>query len=141
VDDALGQALDVIGVNEYIGWYEKNPEAADSTQWRIDYQKPLIVSEFGGDAKAGLHGGDKDRWTEEYQANIYRHQLGMLNRIAPLRGISPWILMDFRSPRRPLAGIQDGFNRKGLISDQGQKKQAFFILQKAYKDETIGRSE
>jgi beta-glucuronidase len=141
VDDSLGQALDVIGVNEYIGWYEKNPEVADRTQWRIDYQKPLIVSEFGGDAKAGLHGGDKDRWTEEYQANIYRHQLGMLNRIAPLRGMSPWILMDFRSPRRPLAGIQDEFNRKGLISDQGQKKQAFAILQKAYKDKTVGRSE
>lgn len=141
VDDALGRALDVIGVNEYIGWYEKNPEAADRTQWRIDYQKPLIVSEFGGDAKAGLHGGDKDRWTEEYQADIYRHQLGMLNRIAQLRGMSPWILMDFRSPRRPLAGIQDEFNRKGLITDQGQKKQAFFILQKAYRDKTVGRSE
>jgi len=141
VDDALGQALDVIGVNEYIGWYEKNPEAADRTQWRIDYQKPLIVSEFGGDAKAGLHGGDKDRWTEEYQANIYRHQLGMLNRIAPLRGMSPWILMDFRSPRRPLAGIQDEFNRKGLISDQGQKKQAFFILQQAYKEKTVGHTD
>jgi len=141
VDDSLGKSLDVIGVNEYIGWYEKKPETADITQWRIDYQKPLIVSEFGGDAKAGLHGGDQDRWTEEYQANIYRHQLGMLNRIAQLRGMSPWILMDFRSPRRPLAGIQDEFNRKGLISDQGQKKQAFFILQKAYQEKSVGRPE
>jgi beta-glucuronidase len=77
VDDPLGKVLDVIGVNEYIGWYEKHPESADITQWRIEYQKPLIVSEFGGDAKAGLHGGDNDRWTEEYQANLYRHQLGM----------------------------------------------------------------
>ena len=101
-----------------------SPETADITEWRIDYQKPLIVSEFGGGAKAGLHGGENDRWTEEYQANIYRHQLGMLNRIPQLRGMSPWILMDFRSPNRPLAGIQDEFNRKGLISDQGQKKQA-----------------
>jgi beta-glucuronidase len=141
VDDALGKALDVIGVNEYIGWYEKRPEDADNTQWRIDYQKPLIVSEFGGDAEAGLHGGVNDRWTEEYQANIYRHQLGMLNRIAQLRGMSPWILMDFRSPNRPLVGIQDEFNRKGLISDQGQKKQAFFLLQKAYVDKTIGKAK
>jgi beta-glucuronidase len=44
--------------------------------------------------------------------------------------MSPWILMDFRSPNRVLAGIQDEFNRKRLISDQGQKKLAFFILQK-----------
>jgi beta-glucuronidase len=141
VDDPLGKTLDVIGINEYIGWYEGSPETADVTQWSIDYQKPLIVSEFGGGAKAGLHGGANDRWTEEFQASIYRHQLDMLNRISQLRGMSPWILMDFRSPNRPLVGIQDEFNRKGLISEQGQKKQAFFILQKAYKDKTIGKPE
>jgi beta-glucuronidase len=141
VDDKLGAALDVIGTNEYIGWYEQKPETADGTEWRINYQKPLIMSEFGGDAKAGLHGDENERWTEEYQANIYRHQLGMLNRIPQLRGMSPWILMDFRSPNRPLAGIQDEFNRKGLISDQGEKKAAFFVLQKAYKERTVGKPE
>jgi beta-glucuronidase len=141
VDDPLGKSLDVIGINEYVGWYEGKPETADVTQWRIDYEKPLIVSEFGGEAKAGLHGAEDERWTEEYQANLYRHQLGMLNRIPQLRGMSPWILMDFRSPNRPLAGIQDEFNRKGLISDQGQKKQAFFILQKAYEEKTVGRPD
>jgi beta-glucuronidase len=141
IDDPLGQALDVIGFNEYIGWYEQHPEDADATEWRVDYQKPLIVSEFGGGAKAGLHGGENERWTEEFQANIYRHQLPMLNRIAQLRGMCPWVLMDFRSPNRPLAGIQDEFNRKGLISDQGQKKQAFYVLQKAYQEKTVGRPE
>jgi beta-glucuronidase len=141
VDDPLGQYLDVIGTNEYIGWYEQHPETADITDWKIAYDKPLIMSEFGADAKAGLHGKPDERWTEEYQANVFRHQLGMLNRIPQLRGMSPWILMDFRSPRRPLPGIQDGFNRKGLISDQGQKKQAFFILQKAYKENTVGKAE
>jgi len=141
VDDPLGKSLDVIGVNEYIGWYEQHAEAADITEWKIDYQKPMIMSEFGGDARAGLHGGDNDRWTEEYQANIYRHQLPMLNRIPQLRGMSPWVLMDFRSPNRPLAGIQDEFNRKGLISDQGQKKAAFFILQKAYQDKIVGKPD
>jgi len=65
----------------------------------------------------------------------------MLNRIPQLRGMSAWILMDFRSPTRNLAGIQDGFNRKGLISDQGQKKLAFFILQKAYKEKAVGKPE
>jgi beta-glucuronidase len=141
IDDPLGKALDVIGFNEYIGWYEQSSEGADTTEWRVDYQKPLIVSEFGGGAKAGLHGGESDRWTEEYQANIYRHQFGMLNRIPQLRGMSPWLLMDFRSPNRPLVGIQDEFNRKGLISDQGHKKQAFSVLQKAYKEKTVGKPE
>jgi len=141
VDDPLGKALDVIGTNEYVGWYEQTPEGADTTEWRVDYDKPVIMSEFGGDAKAGLHGSDTDRWTEEYQANIYRHQLGMLNRIPQLSGMSAWILMDFRSPNRNLADIQDGFNRKGLISDQGQKKAAFFVLQKAYVEKTVGKAE
>ena len=141
VDDPLGHALDVIGINEYIGWYEGHPDSADVTQWQIDYQKPLIVSEFGADAKAGLHGSDDQRWTEEYQAGVFRHQLPMLNKIPQLRGMTPWILMDFRSPNRPLVGIQDEFNRKGLISEQGVKKQAFFVLQKAYNDKSVGKAD
>jgi beta-glucuronidase len=141
VDDPLGAALDVIGVNEYIGWYEQHPESADATKWRIGYEKPLMVSEFGADARAGLHGGADERWTEEYQANVYRHQLPMLNKIAQLRGMSPWILMDFRSPNRVLVGVQDEFNRKGLISDQGEKKKAFYVLQEAYRNGTVGKAE
>ena len=103
IDDSLGEALDVIGANEYIGWYEQRPEDADTTVWHIAYNKPLIVSEFGADAKAGLHGAESERWTEEYQANVFRHQIGMLNRIPQLRGMSPWILMDFRSPKATAA--------------------------------------
>ncbi|WP_213805166.1 glycoside hydrolase family 2 TIM barrel-domain containing protein [Granulicella sp. dw_53] len=141
VDDPLGKALDVIGANEYIGWYEKTPEDAANTVWKIAYDKPLIMSEFGGDARFGLHGSEHERWTEEYQSNIYRNQIVMLNKIPQLRGMSPWILMDFRSPVRVLPGVQDNFNRKGLISPEGQKKQAFFILQKAYKDKTLGKAE
>jgi beta-glucuronidase len=141
VDDPLGKSLDVIGANEYIGWYEKTPEDAAKTTWSIAYDKPLVISEFGGDAKFGLHGGEHDRWTEEYQANIFRNQIVMLNKITQLRGMSPWLLMDFRSPVRELPGVQDDFNRKGLISPDGQKKQAFFILQKAYKDNSLGKPE
>jgi beta-glucuronidase len=141
IDDPLGEALDVIGFNEYIGWYEHKPEDVEKTVWQIAYEKPLIVSEFGGGARYGLHGDPDTRWTEEYQADLYRHQLVMLNRIGSLRGMSPWVLMDFRSPRRPLPGIQDYFNRKGLVSDQGEKKAAFYILQRAYQEGMIGKAD
>ena len=141
IDDPLGAALDVIGSNEYIGWYEKTPEDAANTTWKIAYDKPLIMSEFGGEAKTGLHGGDHDRWTEEYQANIFRNQLIMLNKIPQLRGMSPWLLMDFRSPVRLLPGIQDDFNRKGLVAPDGTKKKAFFVLQQAYKENGVGKPE
>jgi beta-glucuronidase len=73
------------------------------------------------------------RFTEEYQENVYQHQIRMLERISFLRGMTPWILMDFRSPRRPLPGIQDYFNRKGLISPRGEKKKAFYALQEFYR--------
>src|SRR5882757_462225 len=145
VDDPLGKALDVIGTNEYIGWYEQHAEGADTTTWDIRYQKPLIMSEWGGDAKAGNHAPAGSTmpalWTEEYQAEIYHHQIPMLNKIPQLRGTSPWLLMDFRSARRVNPGLQDNFNRKGLVSDQGVKKQAFFILQKAYKEKSLGKPE
>lgn len=144
VDDPLGKALDVIGTNEYIGWYDQGPTGADTTHWDIHYEKPLIMSEWGAAARSGLHakaGATPTPWTEEYQAEVYRHQIPMLNKIPQLRGTTPWVLMDFRSPMRTLPKLEDNFNRKGLISDQGQKKEAFYILQKAYKDRTLGKAQ
>ena len=94
-----------------LGFAARRAFTVDRSVWKIAYDKPLIVSEFGGDAKYGLHGDPETRWTEEYQANLYRRQLVMLNGIRQLRCMSPRILMDFRSPRRPMPGIQDYFNR------------------------------
>jgi beta-glucuronidase len=134
IDDPLGEYLDVLGCNEYVGWYDGLPEKMEGMEWRSKYQKPLIMSEFGADAQYGLHGDALTRWSEEYQEDLYRRTVKMLNGISFLRGTSPWILMDFRSPRRPLPGIQDFYNRKGLISDRGQKKKAFYVLQQYYRE-------
>jgi beta-glucuronidase len=133
INDPIANDLDVLGNNEYIGWYAHRPEDADLTDWSSSYNKPLIMSEFGGGALFGLHGSDNARWTEEYQAKVYRHQIAMLKRISFLRGTSPWILKDFRSPRRTLPRIQDYFNRKGLVSDHGERKQAFYVLHEFYR--------
>ena len=134
IDDPLGSDLDVIGCNEYVGWYERTPEDADKITWKTPYNKPLIMTEFGADAQFGLHGSPDERWTEEYQESVYRHQIVMLNKIPFLRGTTPWILMDFRSPRRVLPVVQDFYNRKGLVSDRGQKKKAFYVLQEFYQE-------
>lgn len=134
IDDPLGEYLDVLGCNEYVGWYDGLPEKADRLEWRSKYQKPLVMSEFGGDALYGHHGDAATRWTEEYQESIYQHQIAMLKKIPFLRGTSPWILTDFRSPRRPLPNIQDYWNRKGLISNRGEKKKAFYVLQHWYRE-------
>ena len=140
LNDPFVDALDVIGVNEYIGWYTGAPEDADTMHWILP-EKPVIMSEFGAEAKYGNHGADNQRWTEEQQANVYNHQLVMLAKIPQLRGITPWVLTDFRSTTRNIPKLQDGYNRKGLFSEDGRRKQAFFILQRAYKDNTVGKAE
>jgi beta-glucuronidase len=131
ITDPVADDLDVVGINQYVGWYTGLPEDADKITW-ISNNKPLIMSEFGADALSGAHGDVAARWTEEYQENLYNHQIAMLKRISFLRGVTPWVLKDFRSPRRTLPHYEDYFNRKGLISTQGEKKKAFFVLQKYY---------
>jgi len=134
LSDPLGEYLDVLGLNEYLGWYWGRPEDADHMQWKTAWDKPLIMSEFGGSAPYGRHGGADERWTEEYQASIYQHHIEMLKKIPSLAGLSPWVLMDFHSPRRLLSGVQGYYNRKGLISNLGERKQAFYVLQKYYRE-------
>jgi beta-glucuronidase len=133
IDDTIGEWLDIISFNQYRGWYGGDLATAPDAKWATPYNKPVIVSEFGGDAKQGLHGPKEERWNEEFQEYLYRQNLQMIEKIPNIRGISPWILTDFRSPRRMLPGIQDGFNRKGLVSDTDKKKKAFFLMQAYYK--------
>ena len=133
VEDNMSSYVDIISFNNYLGWYGGSPEDCKTRQWEIPYDKPFFVSEFGGGALQGLHGNNDQRWTEEYQAELYRNTLEMYNRVEGFAGTSPWILMDFRSPRRQLNGIQDFFNRKGVISERGMKKKAFYVLQQFYR--------
>jgi len=137
VEDPLAELVDIISFNQYIGWYDGLPEKISRINWHIPYNKPVFVSEFGAGAKQGFMGDPDTRWSEAFQADLYRRTLAMLERIDGLAGLSPWILADFRSPRRPLPEIQDDFNRKGLLSETGQPKAAFEVL-KAYYEEKAG---
>ena len=130
--DNMNQYVDVISFNEYIGWYRDVNDAAKMS-WVIPYDKPVIISEFGGGALKGYHGAKNQRWTEEFQENLYRENTRMLDKIDGLAGTTPWILKDFRSPRRVLPGVQDYYNRKGIFSDKGEKKLAFEVLKSWYE--------
>ncbi len=132
LNDNMNQYVDVVSFNQYIGWY-RDVNDAPKMKWEIPYNKPVIISEFGGGAKYGYHGAKNQRWTEEFQENLYRENIAMLEKIDGLSGTTPWILKDFRSPRRVLPDVQDYYNRKGLFSDKGEKKKAFYVLKKWYE--------
>ena len=132
MSDPFSDLTDITSFNQYHGWYGGNREDFPKLKWKIKGNKPVIVSEWGGGALYGFH-ADKDTvWSEEYQAYLYEKTLEGIFNIPGLSGFTPWILSDFRSPRRPLPVIQDMWNRKGIISEGGNKKQAFGVLQEFY---------
>ena len=127
IEDNMIKYLDIISLNEYIGWYRRVKDFSNIT-FIIPYEKPVIISEFGGGAKYNFHGDKNQRWTEEFQEYVYKQNLLMFDKIKELAGLTPWILKDFRSSRRVLSGIQDYYNMKGLVSDNGDKKKLFTLL-------------
>jgi beta-glucuronidase len=149
IDDPLGESVDLISYNEYFGWYyvtffadqmmidegtlrKLMFEVMPNIKISSSFDKPIHISEFGAGAKFGNH--TNKIWSEQYQAKLYEHQLEMLSKNPQIQGISPWVFKDFRAMLRPLPGIQDFYNRKGLIDENGNKKEAFKVLADFYEN-------
>jgi beta-glucuronidase len=132
--DPLVDSLDVIGINKYLGWYEKWRVSPEESKFMVAPGKPVVISEFGSEALCGNHGPDDvaSSWSEEYQEKNIRDQLRAYQNMSNLRGVSPWVLFDFRSPTRLHPVYQDGWNRKGLVSDQGVRKKAWYVVHDFY---------
>lgn len=132
INDRLGDCLDIIGINEYCGWYQPDFEKLPDLLQKSNPDKPVIITEFGADARLGHRGSITEKWTEDCQAHIYRQQVATLEKIPYVQGMTPWILYDFRCPRR-LSMIQNYYNLKGLCSaDKKSRKLAFSVLQEFY---------
>ncbi len=130
--DTLYRYCDIISLNEYIGWYVPWQGKPEDVKWKIVYpEKPVFISEFGGEALYGSNYGPKDEaayWSEEYQENIFKDQVKMFATLPNLVGVCPWLLVDYSSPGRMHPVFQQGWNRKGLLSDKGEKKKAWYII-------------
>ena len=135
MEDDFIENLDVVSINKYMGWYHRWPMSPSEIRWNVALVKPLIFSEFGGEALYGQSGDSTvtSSWSEEYQEKLYKDNLEMFKYIPNLAGISPWILFDFRSPYRFHPTNQEGWNRKGLISDQGYRKKAWYVMKEYYE--------
>jgi beta-glucuronidase len=132
IRDRLTEVLDIIGVNEYYGWYDPDFEKLARMLENSRPARPVVICEFGGDARAGFRGSVDELFSEDMQARIYERQLETIAACPYVKGMSPWILYDFRSPRR-LNRHQEGFNRKGLVdADRVTKKKAFAVLRDFY---------
>jgi len=134
VNDPSVASLDVVGINEYFGWYTPWSVAPEQAVW-TPLGKPLLISEFGAESRYGHHGADDvaSGWNEEFQAEFYRKQFRMIDRIPFARGVAPWVLMDYRSPVR-LNPFQGGYNRKGLLSEHGERKLAWQVISDYYAE-------
>ncbi len=134
--DTLYKYSDLVAINEYLGWYIPWQGKPSDTKWNLAYpDKPVFISEFGGEALYGSNYGPPDEaayWTEEYQEKIYNDQVEMFNTIPNLSGVCPWLLFDYRSPGRMHPLYQKGYNRKGLLSEKGDKKKSWYIMKNYY---------
>lgn len=133
IHDRLADYLDIIGINEYYGWYQPDFDTLLQVLNNSDLKKPVIITECGGDAAVGYHGKVGELGTEEHQEWIYQRQVETFESTPYIQGSTPWLLFDFRSHRR-CGKLQKGFNIKGLVSaDLKHKKMAFKVLQDFYK--------
>lgn len=134
IEEDIINSLDIIAINRYLGWYAKWPANPEDVEWISTFNKPMIMTEFGAEALYGTHGPNDVAgiWSEDYQAQLYRDNIKMFKNIPFLRGTTPWILADFRTPFRMQPSFQDGWNRKGLLSDKGEKKEAWYVMKDYY---------
>ncbi len=152
IDDGLESIVDVPAINQYFGWYYSGALALmtpldsetarrvmldnmDRIRFETRLDKPLVISELGAGAKLGLRArGEELRvFSEDYQLEVYQRQLSMLADQETVRGLSPWVLKDFRAPLRMYQGVQDYWNRKGLVSEKGERKLAFSLVRDHYR--------
>jgi len=135
VDDPLGQLIDVVAVNTYQGWYGgMTLDKVPSVEWSNPSGKPFMFSEFGAGALHGFRDPDREKFSEDFQESYYNATIEMVQKAPDLAGVSPWILKDFLSPRRMNWKYQEYWNRKGLISPDGHKKAAFYVLRDWYNE-------
>jgi beta-glucuronidase len=125
---------DVICLNRYFGWYifggelDKGLEQLEKeldAMW-AEFKRPVMITEFGADTQAGLHGHPAVMWTEEYQAAFIRGYLEVAARKDFVAGMQVWNFADFAA----VQGIMrvGGMNLKGVFTRARQPKMAAHVL-------------
>ena len=110
--DVVTDLFDLICVNRYYGWYADSGDLesaeehleAELRAW-ARHGKPIVVTEFGADALAGLHALPPVMWSEDYQTALIAMSARVFRRIPEVIGEHVWNFADFataqaRAPAR-----------------------------------------
>jgi len=136
------RSLDVVGLNDYFGWYpgpsgqifDRTTLPAYLDAVRACYpDKAIVITEFG--AEANRDGPAEEKGTYAYQQDFVNYQLGVFGAKPWLSGAIYWALTEFwvrpgwdggnPRPTPPL-------HTKGLITSDGQRKPAWTDVQRWY---------
>ncbi len=136
--DRVIRAMDVVLINRYYGWYNLSGdlEAAKfafraELDWWETQKKPVILSEYGADTIAGLHGASPEMFTEEFQTAYYEAMNECLDERAFVIGEMPWNFADFATCQGPMRA---GGNRKGLFTRDRRPKMAAHYFRKRWSE-------
>ena len=127
--DITTRTMDVVCINRYYGWYNLSGDlenAAYAFQQELDFwagvDKPLVLSEYGADTVAGLHGTAPEMFTEEFQVEYYKTINACLDSRPFVVGEWPWNFADFSTQQGPMR--VGSCNRKGLFTRERTPKLA-----------------
>ena len=136
----LNEITDILGYNQYFGWYVQTVDAIDAWLDRFHAEKPhikLCISEYGAEAVTKLHSAvpAQGDYSEEYQAVFHEHYIKAFNERDWLWGSYVWNMFDFGSAIRNEGGVR-GRNNKGLVTfDRKTKKDSFYAYKAFWSDE------
>ena len=139
MNSKLNDIPDILGYNQYFGWYVKTVDGIDEWLDKFHEKRPeikLCISEYGAEGVTTLHSAEpvQGDYSEEYQAFYHEHYVKALSERDWLWGSYVWNMFDFGSAIRNEGGVR-GRNNKGLVTiDRKIKKDAYYVYKAYWSD-------
>jgi beta-glucuronidase len=132
-DEWLGLS-DVVCINRYYGWYSQNGDIASGAKIfskELDdlykqFNKPILITEFGADAYPGMHTDQPEMFTEEFQMEFIKAYLDVADTKDFVTGMHIWAFADFKTAQGVIRF--GGMNWKGVFTRDRKPKMAAHFL-------------
>lgn len=134
------ELADIVCINRYYGWYTQAgrvEQGARLLAQELDslheaLHKPIILTEFGADAVAGMHSQPPQMFTEEYQVELLRAYLEVAAQRPYVIGTQVWNFADFKANQS--VNRVGGMNLKGVFTRERQPKMAAHWLRERWSN-------